>query len=113
MDLALSLVPELRLAALAVVRARQLGLKYPITSAAAVQRLLGHEGRLTAGGHAIEAADVRRFLVPGDLPIEHEGALVNVIYTALHRCRRRQQLEQALRQFDAGLAPDPDQEVMS
>jgi hypothetical protein len=108
MDIALSLMPELRLAALAVARSRRLSLKYPIRSAATVQQLLGKEGRLTAGGHEIDAAAVRQFLVPGDLPIEHEGALANAVFTALQRCRRRQELEQALKSFDAGLAPDPD-----
>ncbi len=108
MDIALSIVPELRLAALAIARARQLSLTYPITSVATLQQLLGKEGRLTAGGHEIDVAAIKKFLIPGDLPIEHEGALANVVYTALHRCRQRQHLEQALKSFDTGLLPDPD-----
>jgi hypothetical protein len=113
MDMALALVPELRLAALAVARARQRNVEYPISSSATLEQLLGDEGRLTAGGHDIDAEGIRRFLVPGDLPIDHEGDLVAVVYAALQRCRRRQQLEQALEVFDAGLASDPDQEVSS
>lgn len=110
MDIALSLMPELRFAAMLMARSRQLDLKYPISSTTSLKALLGESGRLLAGGHEIDAAAIRRFLVPGDLPIEHEGALANVIYTALQRCRQRQVLVQALESFDDGLAPDPDGE---
>jgi len=111
MDIALALVPEARLAALAVARARELKLEFPIASAAAVQKLLGGEQRLSGGGHEIESEDVRRYLVPGDLPIHDEAELATVIYTALHRCKQRASLQQALEAFDSGLASDPDEEV--
>jgi hypothetical protein len=113
MDVALALLPELRLAALAVARARRMALDYPITSAAGVQRLLGDEDSILAGGHQIDAGAIDRFLVKGDLPVEHEGELANVVYTALQRCVRRHQLEQALESFDAGLAGEGEQEVKS
>ncbi|MFF7312032.1 hypothetical protein [Streptomyces sp. NPDC008137] len=113
MDTALALVPELRLAALAVSRARCLGFRYPIRSTRTVAELLGEEGRLSAGGHDIDRAEIRRYLVPGELPIENEGALATVVYHALQRCRQRQQLERALRTFDEALLPDPDTEVTS
>lgn len=113
MDIALALVPELRLAALAVVRARALRVEFPIVSVAELQQLLGGDDELSAAGHQINAAEIRRFLVPGDLPIENEGALVTVVYVALQRCLRREQLEQDLRSFDAALAADPDSPVGS
>jgi hypothetical protein len=37
--------------------------------------LLRDEGALSAGGHEIDTAAIRRFLVPGDLPIEDELTL--------------------------------------
>ncbi|MFC8202237.1 hypothetical protein ACFUTV_43700 [Streptomyces sp. NPDC057298] len=111
MDTALALVPELRLAALAIARARRLRLGYPIRSTREVAELLGEEGRLSAGGHDIDPDEIRRYLVPGELPIHNEQGLAAVVYYALQRCRRRQQLEQALRAFDEQLLPDPDIEV--
>ena len=93
------------------MRAHHLGLSYPIRSTHAVAELLGEEGRLSAGGHENDRSEIRRYPVPGELPIENDGALANVVHHALQRCRRRQQLERAPETFGEALLPDPDVEV--
>jgi len=103
MDLALALVPELRISALAVRLARQSGSEYPITGPEGLVRLLSGEARLSIGGHEIDANSIQRFFVSGDFPIENEVELASTVYVALNRCRYREQLQRAIEQLDAGL----------
>lgn len=108
MDIALALVPELRLAALAISRARKLGVRYPIESTGAIISLLEGEQKLSLGGHEIDAAAIRQYLVAGDFPVNHEGELANAVYIALTRCRQHQHLQQSLKLFEEGIASDAD-----
>jgi hypothetical protein len=108
LDMALSLVPELKVAALAVSRARQAGIEYPIANTEPIRGLVGKG--LRAGGHSIMPDEIARFLLPGDFPIDTEPELLNVVYVTLNRCRQREALAAAIDQFDAALAPNPDEQ---
>lgn len=90
LDLALSVVPDLRICALALKQARARRMAYPVKSA---DDLIAHldDGRLVAGRHVIDAQEIRAYLHPGFFPIEHEGALLSAVYAGL--CRQR--IEQA------------------
>lgn len=94
LDLTLSLVPDLRICALALKHARARKVDYPIKS---IEALIGHldEGRLVAGKHVIEADEVRRYLHEGFFPIEHEGALLSAVYAGLGRQRSELALQAA------------------
>lgn len=110
MDVALALVPELRIAAAAVARARKEKKPFPIDSADKIVALIGAVGSsLDLGGHQLDAKGVEKFMVPGDFPIDNEGELANAVWTALQRCKQREVLRQALDAFEAGLAPSPFQ----
>jgi hypothetical protein len=113
MDVALALVPEARIAALAVSRAESMSIEYPITSTAQIASLLGNEDKLIAGGHEIDIGSIKRYVAAGELPIAHEGQLASVVYLALKRCTQRYLLEQNLRYFDAALDIDADEAVVS
>jgi hypothetical protein len=104
MDLALSLVPELRIAAFAVRLAQESGTDYPIVSPSQLTRLLGETAVLQAGGHEMDGDSIHRFFVSGDFPIGNEAELVSRVYVALNRCRHLVQLQLSLRQFEEGLA---------
>jgi hypothetical protein len=90
LDLALCLVPDLRICALALKQARRRQLAYPVKS---VEDLIAHldDGRLVAGRHVIDADEIRTYLHAGLFPLAHEGALLSAVYSGL--CRQR--LEQA------------------
>lgn len=90
LDLALCVVPDLRICALALKQARQKRLAYPVKSAEELIARL-EDGRLLAGRHVIDAEEIRTYLHPGLFPIEHEGALLSAVYAGL----TRQRLEQA------------------
>ena len=104
MDIALSLVPEARVAALAVMLAREAGSNFPITDTAGVIQLLGDDSVLEVGGHEIDAASIRQFFVAGDFPIGNEAELASRVYVVLHRCNHRARLEGALKHFDSELS---------
>lgn len=105
MDIALSVVPELRVAALAVQRARQTGTAFPIRDPSGIVQLLQGQGG-SMGGHQVDPKSVRRYLVATDFPIENEGDLAATVYVALSRGVRRAQLRSQLDGFDAGLQMD-------
>lgn len=86
LDLALCVIPDLRICALALKQARRTRLAYPVKS---VEDLMPHldEGRLVAGRHVIDADEIRTYLHPGLFPIEHEGALLSAVYAGLSRQR--------------------------
>jgi hypothetical protein len=86
LDLALQLIPELRLCALALKRARAAKLQYPIESVDALTGLLPNE-RFVGAGHHITSRDMRHYLPAEFFPIAHEGELVSRLYLALTRCK--------------------------
>lgn len=90
LDLALCVIPDLRICALALKQARRTRLAYPVKS---VEDLMPHldDGRLVAGRHVIDADEIRTYLHPGLFPLEHEGALLSAVYAGL----MRQRLERA------------------
>jgi hypothetical protein len=106
MNVALSLVPELRLVALAIVRARRAGVAYPLSSPSQIEQLLEGERDLVAGGHHIDARTIRRYFTTSDFPIEHEGDLASTVYLALNRCVRHEQLRLELDTFERELDKD-------
>jgi hypothetical protein len=86
LDLAVSLNPDLRISALAVKRARDAKLKYPIERVDALQLLL-HKGVFKGGGHHILPDDVHHYMPEQFFPIDSEEELISRIYIALTRCR--------------------------
>ncbi|RQP21490.1 hypothetical protein [Piscinibacter terrae] len=85
-DLVLGLIPELRICATALKRARAAQLAYPVNS---VQELFGllENRRFSGGGHEFGTKDMKTFLSPHFFPIGNEGELVSRIYIALMRCK--------------------------
>jgi hypothetical protein len=86
LDLTLSLVPDLRICAVALKYARAKKVRYPIES---VGDLIKHleNGRFMAGRHLINAEEIKTYMQEGFFPIEHEGALLSRMYAALGRHR--------------------------
>jgi hypothetical protein len=106
MDVALSLAPELRLVALAVVRARRAGIAYPLSSPRQIEHLLEGKRDLVAGGRHIDARHIQRYLTASDFPIEHEGDLASTVYLVLNRCVRHEQLCLELEAYERELDRD-------
>ena len=104
MDIALSLVPEARIAALAVILARKAGSSFPVADAAGVIQLLGDDTVLEVCGRKIDPSSIEQFFVAGDFPIENESALASRVYVALQRCSHRAQLQRTLEHFDRDLS---------
>lgn len=102
MEAALSLVPELRIVAFYLKRARALSLRYPLESVDELEALLAGDGE-TMGDHRVDAEGLRRYVVTVDFPVDHEGDLASLIYAALGRCSARDKLRSALERFDAEL----------
>jgi hypothetical protein len=110
LDLALNVDPELRLSALAVKRARQAGLKYPVTGADDLAALFDRSG-FRGGGHTIVPADAAKYMPAEFFPIAHEGELVSRIYIALRRCNHEASLALSPATPANVGAPDPEKEV--
>lgn len=86
MEVALSLVPEVRLCALALKWARAAKVHYPIMGVEDLVRAFPHQ-QFKGGGHFIDAQGIRTFLAKEYFPIENEGELLSRVYLALVRCR--------------------------
>ena len=87
LDLTLGQIPDLRVCAHILKKARQIELKYPVTGPRKLFKLLGNKS-WSGGGYEIEAACIERFMVPQWFPLDNEGDLVSRIYLALMRCRQ-------------------------
>jgi hypothetical protein len=86
LDLTLHLIPELRICAMALKRARKQGIEYPIKSAAELSKLL--EQRIETGcGRSISSTAISKYTKKEFFPIEHEGHLVSTVYLGLMICR--------------------------
>jgi hypothetical protein len=88
-DLVLGLIPELRVCAVALKRARAAGLKFPVTNPQGLFALF--DGKIfTGAGHRFDTSDVSRCMPPEFFPIASEGELVSRIYIALIRCKHEE-----------------------
>jgi hypothetical protein len=85
-NLVLDQVPELRICAGVVRAARAARLQYPISSAAAVSKLLNSKQRYVEG-HWLRPALIDRYMVKELFPISDERELVTRTYVALLRCK--------------------------
>ena len=81
----LEIAPELKICAVALQRARQACLEYPLKSPDELVRLLP-EKRILAEGHRITVALVKAYVTSEEFPLEDETALVRAVYAALLRC---------------------------
>ena len=87
LDLALRQDPELRLAAWAAKRRRELGLAYPLSGPSSLVELMDN-GEFVGGGYRILAEDVARYVSVEFFPIESDVALIGRIHMALVRARQ-------------------------
>lgn len=85
--LALDVVPDLRICALALKHARAKKVRYPVKSLADLLSYLD-KGRLVAGEHVIDVEEIKAYMHEGFFPIEHEGVLLSRVYAALGRHRQ-------------------------
>ena len=99
-DLVLGQVPELRICALALKRARALNLKYPVKNAKALSVLVGKK-QFVGGGHKISADAIGRYMPAAFFPLADEGALISGIYMALVRCQHEEALRVHVSRFTA------------
>lgn len=89
LDLVLGQIPELRICAYALKRARAVNLTFPITTTESLSALF--EGkRFDGGGHRFGPGDASRFMPADFFPIGDEGELVSRIYIALVRCKHEE-----------------------
>ena len=88
-DLVLGQIPELRICAMALKRARATKLKFPLSSAKDLFGLL-ESRRFTGGGHEFGTKDIKTYLPAEFFPIHDEGELVSRLYIALLRCRHEE-----------------------
>jgi hypothetical protein len=86
LDLTLNLIPELRICALAVKRARARGVPYPINDHEAIVSLLPRKV-FYAAGHRISSAAIQAYVPASFFPIHTEAELQQRIYIALLRCK--------------------------
>lgn len=98
LDLTLGQIPELRICALALKRARARKLKYPVRNAKALSVLIG-KGQFVGGGHKISTADIGRYMPADFFPLANEGELVSGIYIALMRCKHEEALKMQTSRF--------------
>ena len=94
LDLTLNLMPELRICAMAVKRARKYGINYPIKSARELSKLLEQEIEV-GGGHSISSTAISKYTKKEFFPIEHEGQLVSTVYLGLMICRAQMAVQPA------------------
>ena len=94
-DLALDVVPDLRICAAVLKYARARKVRYPVSSLDELVKYLD-KGRLMAGEHAIDVEEIKAYMHPGFFPIEHEGVLLSRVYAALGRHRQEAALLSSL-----------------
>jgi hypothetical protein len=86
LDLTLHLIPELRICALAVKRARARGVPYPINDHEAIVSLLPRKV-FYAAGHRISSNAIQTYVPASFFPIHTEAELQQRLYIALLRCK--------------------------
>ena len=85
-ELALGIIPELRICALALKWARKAGIKYPVEDVEQILKAFPHK-KFQGGGHEITAEGIRALMASEYFPIQHEGELLSKAYLALMRCK--------------------------
>jgi hypothetical protein len=86
MELAMGVVPEVRVCALVLKWMRDANLRYPVQTVDDIVQAFPHE-RFVGGGHMIDPDSIRAFMAKEYFPIEHEGELLSRTYLALMRCK--------------------------
>lgn len=92
LNLVVGLKPELGICALAVKRARQARVTYPIESRKQIASLLGEDRAISIAGHRLTVKSIDDYMPDEHFPIENEGELVSRVYIALGRCNREAQI---------------------
>jgi hypothetical protein len=109
LNMTLDLVPELRICAETVKRARRIGLRFPVRRPEALFDLL--EGEVFEGeSHRITKKDISRYMPPGFFPIDNENELIGRVYVALVRCNQETVVDRMVEVLGAGpvtVAPWP------
>jgi hypothetical protein len=82
--LVMDIIPELKIAALAVKRCRERGLSYPIESVDSIAKLYDGE-QLVLDGHKINREMLNRYIYD-TLPIMDDAQLARAVYLGLGRC---------------------------
>ena len=85
-DLVLGQIPELRICATALKRARAAKLTFPINDPKSLFGLFQGK-KFKGGGHEFSTDDAATYMPPEFFPINNEGEFVSRMYTALIRCR--------------------------
>jgi hypothetical protein len=85
-DLVLGQIPELRICATALKRARAAKLTFPINEPKSLFGLFQGK-KFKGGGHEFGTDEAVTYMPPEFFPINHEGELVSRMYTALVRCK--------------------------
>jgi hypothetical protein len=85
-DLVLGQIPELRICAFALKRARDVNLTFPIKEPKSLFGLFQGK-KFKGGGHEFGTNDVVSYMPVEFFPINNEGEFVSRIYTALIRCK--------------------------
>jgi hypothetical protein len=88
-DLVLGQIPELRICAFALKRARATKLQFPIAEAKTLFPLL-EKRQFEGGGHEFGTKDIATFMPPEFFPILDEGEFVSRMYVALLRCKHEE-----------------------
>jgi hypothetical protein len=86
MELAMGVVPEVRVCALVLKWMRDANLQYPVQAVDDLIQAFQHK-RFVGGGHAIDPDSIRAFMAKEYFPIKHEGELLSRTYLALMRCK--------------------------
>lgn len=102
MDAVLSLLPEARLAAVAVARIASPE-RYPIRSASDLSAAIDSGGGADGDDQNAKPTLLADYLVPDDFPIEGPIDLARVVLSSLRRCRRHQRLRDSLAAFEREL----------
>jgi hypothetical protein len=91
-DLVLGQVPELRICATALKRARAAKLKFPIEKPESIFPLFQNK-KFQGGGHEFGTSDVVSYMPLEFFPMNNEGDFVSRIYTALIRCKHEETMK--------------------
>jgi len=86
MELAMGVVPEVRLCAVVLKWARDGNLQYPVQGVDDIIQVFPHK-QFVGCGHEIDPGGIRAFMAKEYFPIEHEGELLSRTYLALMRCK--------------------------
>jgi hypothetical protein len=81
----IDIIPELKICALALKRARTLKIEYPIRSVEGILKLL-QEKEVLEEGHIITPKHIKHYMTEDQFPINDEHELALHVYLSLCRC---------------------------